>query len=155
MGLQLIRDAVPKDAEILSDLAMRSKAYWGYSAEFMSSCKEELSVSSDNIMNADYHCCLVEKKFSVIGFYSLENLSISVVELEALFVEPCHIGTGVGKVLIDHAIERAKKIGANTMIIQADPNAKSFYLKAGAKLTGELASLSIPGRLLPTFEIEL
>ena len=155
MKTQLIREAVPKEAEILSDLAIRSKAYWGYSAEFMSACKEELSVSSDNIVNADYYCFLVEKEFCVIGFYSLESLSTSVVELEALFVEPCHIGTGIGKVLINHAIERAKKIGANTMIIQADPNAKSFYLKAGAKLTGEQASLSIPERLLPTFEIEL
>lgn len=41
------------------------------------------------------------------------------------------------------------------MTIKCDPNAAGFYPAAGAKLVGERASGSIPGRDLPLFEIDL
>lgn len=41
------------------------------------------------------------------------------------------------------------------MLIQSDPNAKSFYLKVGGQLIGERKSASILGRYLPVFKIDL
>jgi hypothetical protein len=45
-----IRQAIFGEGQLLSDLAFRSKAYWGYSSEFMEACQAELTVSeSDSI----------------------------------------------------------------------------------------------------------
>jgi hypothetical protein len=38
----VIREAVSSEAALLSALAMRSKAYWGYSSDFMEKCRAEL-----------------------------------------------------------------------------------------------------------------
>ena len=42
-----IRNAVVSEAKLLSDLAMRSKAYWGYSKEFMEKCRAEFVCAAD------------------------------------------------------------------------------------------------------------
>jgi len=150
-----IRDAEPHEADVLSELAMCSKAYWGYSAEFMSACQNELSVSSDKLNNTKFHYRVAEVGGEIVGFYALEYLSESVFELEALFVEPQHIGSGIGKALINHAKEQAATLGGSTLIIQGDPHAGKFYRAAGGRLTGKQESASIPGRFLPTFSISL
>jgi hypothetical protein len=41
----VIRFATPDEAELLTSLAMRSKASWGYSAEFMEACRAELTIT--------------------------------------------------------------------------------------------------------------
>ena len=40
-------------------------------------------------------------------------------------------------------------------MIQGDPNAADFYRAAGAVQVGERASASVPGRVLPLFELAL
>lgn len=151
----MIRNAKPDEAAALSDLAMRSKAYWGYSVEFMEACREELSVSPGNIEKSKFHYVVAERQGEIVGYYALERLSATAFELEALFVEPAHIGSGVGRALITHAKRHAAGAGGRTLIIQGDPNAARFYRAAGGVLTGERESASIPGRFLPTFEIRL
>ena len=91
----------------------------------------------------------------MVGFYELEGLSGDEIELGALFVDPNHIGTGVGKVLIEKAKNHAVNLGARKLNIQGDPNAEKFYRAAGGIPTGSKESESIPGRLLPTFQISL
>ncbi|CAB1063545.1 Acetyltransferase, GNAT family [Olavius sp. associated proteobacterium Delta 1] len=95
-----IRNAVPDEAGLLTDLALRSKAYWGYSDEFMEACREELSVPAINIASSRMHYSVAEHHCNIVGFYAIERLSGSEFELNALFVEPRHIGSGVGRALI-------------------------------------------------------
>ncbi|CAH8245865.1 hypothetical protein WJ0W_003100 [Paenibacillus melissococcoides] len=45
----LIRKAKPDEAGYLSGLAFRSKAYWGYSHDFMEACRDSLTVSPERI----------------------------------------------------------------------------------------------------------
>lgn len=151
----IIRDAVPDDAAYLSLLAIRSKAHWGYSAEFMDACVDELSVSPGHIENCDFHYVVAVVNTQAAGFYALEGLSGDEIELGALFVDPDHIGTGVGKTLVESAKLHAVNLGARKLNIQGDPNAEKFYRAAGAELTGSKESDSIPGRFLPTFQISL
>ena len=91
----------------------------------------------------------------LVGFYTLENLADTRIELGALFVEPKYIGQGIGKQLMDRAKIHATQLGAHTMTIQGDPHALEFYHVAGASIIGELESGSIPGRFLPLLEIPL
>jgi len=149
----VIRNARRNEASELSGLAMRSKAYWGYSREFMDACREELSVPQGHLENDRFCYVVAEHHGVIVGYYALERLSAAEFELEALFVEPRHIGSGIGRALITHAKKRAETAGGHTLVIQGDPNAENFYRAAGGKLTGRRESASIPGRFLPIFEI--
>jgi len=77
------------------------------------------------------------------------------LDLEKLFVEPQWLGTGVGRALMAHAIDEARRRGAKRLTILADPYAAGFYERNGARLLGEAPSDAIPGRSLPLYEIRL
>ena len=77
------------------------------------------------------------------------------LDLEKLFVEPQWLGTGVGRALMAHAIDEARRRGAKRLTILADPNAAGFYERYGARLLGEAPSNDIPGRSLPLYEVRL
>ena len=150
-----IRQAEKSDAEAFSRLAFRSKAYWGYSSEFMQAAKAELTVSAEDIESkSNYYYSAIFGK-DITGFYVLERLTNEIFELGAMFVEPDSIGKGVGKAMMNHAKARATSLGATSITIQSDPNAKAFYISSGGVVTGESPSESIPGRYLPTLEISL
>lgn len=151
----IIRKAKPQEAKSLSELAMRSKAYWGYSGEFMEACRDELTVTSESIESNDLYYVVAEREAKLLGYYAVSKCNETECELEALFVEPVDIGTGVGKALMDHAKRTAVTLGGKVLIVQGDPNAEKFYRAAGGKLIGARESCSIPGRNLPLFEIEL
>lgn len=150
-----IREAFPDEACLLSDLALLSKAHWGYSQDFLDSCRSELTVDPAQIGSDSYQCFAAVQAGVIIGFYALKRLSEDDYELEALFVAPEHIGTGIGRALITHAKHTLSQRGAARLIIQGDPNATLFYVAAGGRKIGARESGSIPGRHLPLFEIEI
>ena len=148
-----IRQALRSEAEHLSELTFRSKSHWGYSDQFMQACLEELTIDECYIENNPIF--LIEDARNIIGFYSLEHISDSEVELSFLFVEPAFIGKGYGRKLMMHAQEEARHLGYSKMIIQGDPNAERFYRSAGGLLVGTRKSVSFPNRELPIFHINL
>ena len=150
-----IRGARPVESGLLSELAVRSKGHWGYSPEFLASCRDELVVDPSRLRDGDYRYYVADRDDTVVGFYAVQIVSDEICELEALFVEPKHIGSGVGRALIEHAKSTASGLGAARLIVQGDPNADRFYRAAGGRQVGERESDSIPGRLLPLFEIDL
>jgi GNAT superfamily N-acetyltransferase len=150
-----VRAIRPHEAAEISSLAMRSKAHWGYSDEFMTACRAELTYSESQIDSDRYEFYVCEAEGRIAGFYALEILGPTDVELEALFVEPEFIGHGFGRILIEHAKVRAVALGIRQLIIQGDPNAQSFYEAAGGVRDGQRESGSIPGRFLPIFRVDL
>lgn len=150
-----IRKASIEEVHLLSDIALKSKAFWGYSSEFITACKEELIVTQEKIESKAFSYWVYEHKNDILGFYAIEKISSEAAELEALFVSPESIGKGIGKSLMDHAISLARSGGATSLRIHSDPNAKEFYLAAGASIVGEEESSSIKGRYLPLLSIEL
>ncbi len=150
-----IRAATGADADILTSLAFRSKASWGYSLEFMAACKDELTYTSAMIEAPDYQFYVFEINGRLAGFYALELYGNETAELDALFVLPDKIGTGIGKAMIRHCRSIAARLGIREIVIQGDPNAEAFYLSVGAQACGYRESQSIPGRQLPVFTIKL
>jgi GNAT superfamily N-acetyltransferase len=150
-----IRHAAPEEATELSDLAIRSKAYWGYSRDFLDACRSELTIAPEQFLDSNFECFVAVGDDSILGFYSLDTVSSAEYELDALFVEPDQIGRGIGRMLVNHAIGVLSRKGAETLVIQGDPHAADFYLAIGAHETGERESESIPGRYLPLFEIDV
>jgi predicted N-acetyltransferase YhbS len=145
----VIRPGRVDEARALSDLALRSKASWGYSSELVASFREELTLSEHDIERV----LVVEVEGKVVGFYSLQPLSASRVELGHLFVEPALRRRGLGQLMIADALRRAGTQGFSALEIQGDPNAEPFYTRVGATRIGERESDSVQGRMLPLFEI--
>lgn len=148
-----IRGAVVADLPSLADLALRSKAHWGYAPELLDAMREELSWDEDDLAGMCFR--VGEAQGTLVGFSAVESLGAGSAELEALFVSPVHIGTGAGRALMDDARSQALRLDCRRLLIQSDPFAERFYLAAGARRTGERASASIPGRMLPMLELDL
>ena len=150
-----IEPAAPGDAVHLGDLALRSKALWGYTADFLDACRDELSVDPDRIADGTLVAFVARLGDRIAGFYSMEALDPERFELEALFVEPAMTGRGIGRALLAHALEATGAAGAGTLVVQSDPHAEPFYLAAGGRPAGRRASGSVPGRSLPVIEFRL
>ena len=147
-----IRPARPEEHEDISALALRSKGHWGYSAEFLESCRAELTYGVADCGSGRMWVAEIEGK--VIGFCLLQGEPPSG-ELTALFVDPSAIGTGCGKLLLRHVLREAAERGFTRVHLDADPEAAPFYLHFGAVRLGSTPSGSIPGRLLPHLEFRL
>ncbi len=131
---------------MLSALALRSKGHWGYDEEFLAACRDELTIPPDEVLAR--RTTVAELDGSVVGMYTIDGAP-PVAELGQMFVDPEHIGRGVGRALWTHAVGRARAEGIHTLTIDADPFAEAFYLAMGATRTGSVPSGSIPGRVLP------
>jgi len=147
------RRARPADASILSALALRSKAHWGYDAGFLAACRDDLTLSADDVATSMVYVC--DGVNDPLGFYRLVLQDDGVAELDALFVEPAAMGQGVGKRLWGHAVAAAAKLGCSEIVLQSDPQAEGFYLAMGAQRAGESESTVMPGRMLPLMRFRL
>jgi GNAT superfamily N-acetyltransferase len=141
-----VRAAREDEAAMLTEIAVRSKAHWGYDADFMRDALEDLTVSSEYIRANTVYVAEVGKK--VAAFYSLK-VDGEEIELHNLFAEPQFIGTGLGKLLWHHAAGKARMLGFTRMLIVSEPFAEGFYLAMGAVRIGEFESPIRTGRWLP------
>ncbi|GGE60964.1 GNAT family N-acetyltransferase [Priestia taiwanensis] len=146
----IIRSAIHSDCEILSKIAYQSKAYWGYSEEFLTQCKNDLTITKEYIDRNLVYVMEVDNK--LIAFYSF---SLQETKLEALFISPSYIGQGLGRKLWSHALQQAKQLQLNEFTIDSDPYAEEFYLKMGAKRVGEIQSTVFPERYLPLMSVHV
>ena len=149
-----IRQARPEECGALTEIAMRSKAHWGYSTEFMANVRADLEVRPEKFVPG-FHVYVLETDNEMIGFYSLRPENTESVILEDLFIEPKHIGCGYGKLLWEHSIAVAQLLGYRKLTLISDPYAESFYAHLGAARIGETESNALAGRMLPVMEYVL
>ncbi len=57
-----LRAARPDEAEALSGLTMRSKAYWGYDEEFLAACRNDLWLRRSEVVAPDLDHTLREDR---------------------------------------------------------------------------------------------
>jgi GNAT superfamily N-acetyltransferase len=148
--LATFRRASPDAADELTALTLASKAHWGYDAVFMEVARASLTVTPEYLEAHD--CWIAEVDGKTVGWFSLVAIADGFL-LDNFFLLPASIGSGVGRLMWDQAVDRAKALGAKRMTLEADPNAAGFYERMGARLTGS-AKAPDTGRELPTYEIE-
>lgn len=147
-----IRRATTEDAATLTRIAHDAKRHWGYPEHWLQHWQDDLTISPEFISTNDVF--VSETADGVIGFYAL-IVRDQKAELDHMWVTPAQIGTGVGKSLFLHAMDRAAAAKITSVEILSDPNAESFYRKMGAHRTGEETS-EIDGvpRVLPRLVVE-
>ncbi len=145
-----IRRARPEEAEVLTELAIRSKGHWGYDTAVLAACRAELTFTADDLTRAVTF--VADGPGGPVGFYRLLVRDDGICELDDLFVDPTAIGSGVGKRLWAHTVAQAAAAGCMEITIQSDPFAEGFYQAMGAKRIGESESGSVPGRMLPVLK---
>ena len=123
-----IRPARLEEAQLLSELALRSKAHWGYDDAFLDACRPVLMVEASSIESGWVY--VVEIAECSAGFYSLKPLE-DAIDLDMLFVDPWAIGQGCGARLFAHACAMAQRLGGTRLIVESDPNAEAFYVRMG------------------------
>ena len=140
------------DAQELTEIALKSKSFWGYSNELLESWRNDLTVTSKMISNCAIFKFLIDDH--IAGFYILNPPKEKSIELEMLFVLPKFIGKGIGKQLLQHSFENALKLNVNSMTLLADPNAVPFYESRGFYKIDKKES-TIPGRFLSVLKKDL
>ncbi len=153
MSGPILRRARPEDAAELTALTIRSKAYWGYSQEFMQKALLYLNVSIEQIETE--HVYLIERGGRIAGYYQMHERSPGVMWLESLFVLPEEMGRGFGAQLMHHAIDLAQSLGYQRMEWESDPHAEAFYVRFGAVTFAQRESGIQKGRMLPQMRLEL
>ena len=135
-----------------SALCLRSKAHWGYDAAFIEACRDELSLTPEDLVEGLVVAARAAGR--ILGVAQLCR-SGSGWELEKLFVDPPAMGGGVGRALFDWAVAKVAHLGGTRIAIAADPDAAPFYRRLGATDAGRISSGSIPGRSLPLLHYDI
>lgn len=148
----VLRAAAPTDAAQISQVAFRSKAHWGYDADFMAACREGLAVHPDDCDGERLVVAAAGEQ--IVGYYRLDGTP-PTGELADLFVDPPCIGRGVGALLYGDALRRSCDLGFRELTIDSDPHAEDFYRHMGAVRIGDVPSTAIPGRSLPQLRVRV
>lgn len=148
-----VRPARRGEAASLTAICLRSKAHWGYDAEFMRLSTPAITVDEAAIEQG--HVLVgCDASGGTVGLVRVQPDG-ETAELGLMFVDPPAIGTGAGRTLFEAAIALARRLGAKRMVILADPNAAPFYERMGARFLRNAPSDAIPGRTLPFYEYDL
>lgn len=147
-----IRKALTENAEALTALALEAKRYWGYPEHWINHWQSDLTINPEYVSNNEVF--VAEDDGKIVGFYAL-TFAEGKAELDHLWVSPERIGSGVGKELFVHAMQKAAGEDAASVEIVSDPNAEGFYRKMGAYRVGETTS-EIDGqpRVLPRLAVD-
>ncbi len=158
----MIRSAKSNEADVLTGISFASKRYWNYPEEYFEVWRNELTIHSDYIVENDVF--VFEDKSTIIGYYSIVELKDTIeiagitidkgFWLEHMFIEPQHIGHGIGTLLFKHLRQRCITRGITKLKILADPNARGFYEKMGCIYMREYPS-TIKNRTTPLLHFQL
>ncbi len=149
MSYKILR-AQPADADQLKAIAVAAKAHWGYTPEWMAQWAQLFQIEGEHLIKHEAYK-LVHND-AIVGWYVI-ILRQPTALLDDLWVEPALIGKGLGRLLFEHAQQRAAQLGAQRIEIEAEPYAIGFYEHMGATTVGEIESSM--GRKLPIMEIKL
>ncbi|WOJ97680.1 GNAT family N-acetyltransferase [Congregibacter brevis] len=143
-----LRNAKISESEELSEIAREAKSYWGYSASDLAKWEAELQISESSI--AEQLTFAVQMGCDLAGLFQLKS-DENEIDLEHFWVKPSFIGKGVGKTMLQHALQIASSLGASEIHIDADPNAEGFYTSRGAVRVAEVLApiASQPTRVRP------
>ncbi len=126
-----VRRAVPADTAALRTLMATSNGYERPAARAMIVAFAE----TWSVPDGPHAVWLAEAGGAVAGFYALIPHGADQ-ELDLFFTANAAQGTGLGRRLFAHMAERARALGASSVVISSNPEATGFYRRMGAVEVG-------------------
>lgn len=148
----LIRPALAQEAAAISALCLRSKAHWGYDADFLEKCRDALTLTPAQVPACPTAVAELDGAIRGVARVAFDAQTAS---LELFFVDAGWIGRGIGTTLFGWVTETARGLGATRLDIESDPGAVPFYVRMGACQIGTVPSSVIANRVLPRLELRL
>jgi GNAT superfamily N-acetyltransferase len=125
----LIRDALVAEQPSLTELQRRASLHWEAYREQLRAHPDAVELPVEQI--EDGLVRVAELGADVVGFASLLQPASGACELDGLFVEPAHMGAGIGRALVEDAKRIARERGATRIEVVANPEAVAFYHRVG------------------------
>ncbi|MCC9044146.1 GNAT family N-acetyltransferase [Myroides sp. M-43] len=137
------------DSQLLTDTALISKKYWGYSEEYLLKWTDDLTITAINFRNGELVKCFLDNEY--IGFFELRDKR-AYVRLEHFWLLPEYINKGYGSIIISAIKVKAKEKGYKYIEVYAEPNANLFYEKMGGELIKQILT-NVPGRMMNIYHL--
>lgn len=143
------QNATPADCNLLTNTALGSKRYWGYSEDYIATWADELTITDINFRRAELVKCFLDNQY--IGFFELCDKG-PYVRLEHFWLLPEFINKGYGREIISYIKSIAKDKGYKYIEVYAEPNANLFYEKVGAVCVKQILT-NVPGRMMKIYHL--
>jgi N-acetylglutamate synthase-like GNAT family acetyltransferase len=142
MTVVSIRHAVSADAGVLGDVYRRSSLSNQGDRAALLSHPEALEFSALAVKEHRVRVAVIDDR--IVGFVTLLATGQSG-ELEDLFVDPDWMLHGIGRTLVQDAVESAREQGLTRVEVTANPHALGFYEKVGFVRNGMTRTPFGPG----------
>src|SRR5262249_3197504 len=131
LGLEAVSIRSPVDAErrALEELQFRASIHSTRYADVLRANPDAIEVPPRQFEQGLVR--VAEDGDGIVGFAVLLPPVDGACELDALFIELDRMRTGIGRLLIDDAVARARGLGANRIEVVADPDDVDFYERVG------------------------
>ena len=142
MTVASIRHAVSADAGVLGDVYRRSSLSNEGDRAALLSHPEALEFSALAVKEHRVRVAVIDER--IVGFVTLLATG-QTGELEDLFVDPDWMLHGIGRTLVQDAVETAREQGLTRVEVTANPHALGFYEKVGFVRNGMTRTPFGPG----------
>jgi N-acetylglutamate synthase-like GNAT family acetyltransferase len=149
MSAYTVREAKPEEQRELTRLVVRATMKAGHDEAFIDRSMPSLTVSLPMI--SGHHVWVAQDASDeVVGVVSVTPTMLQgVALLSMIFVDPPHWKRGIGRVLFEKAVARAKEMKAGSLFIYSEPTAEEFYKRMGSIRIGEGPYVLSPDVVFP------
>jgi GNAT superfamily N-acetyltransferase len=147
----VVAPARPWQARRLTEIAFEAKRHWGYPEAWIRLWWDELVVEPQYLREQAAHVAMRAER--IVGWIGASPVS-GHWGLDHMWVEPAHMGLGVGAALLARVRVDLTARGVRSLAIVSDPNAGGFYERQGALRIGDAASAPA-GRRIPVYTLAL
>jgi GNAT superfamily N-acetyltransferase len=139
----VIRPARLDEREDLIELQREASLMWEEDRAALIAEPDAIDLPAGQI--AESHVFVFEEAGLVLGFGVVLPRDDGEAELDGLFVDPDAWGHGIGRRLVEHALQLARQRGCLALNLVANKRALGFYLKCGFQALGEVETRFSPG----------
>jgi predicted N-acetyltransferase YhbS len=144
-----VREARPEEQRELTRLCVRATLQAGYDDAFIDCAMPALTVTLPAI-KADCVRVAQDSAGNIVGIVSVMPSPLQgIAMLHHMFVDPACWKRGIGRMLFQAAVVRARALKTGAITITAEPSAEGFYQRMGAVRIGEQAFFFSPDIVLP------
>lgn len=134
MTVMSIRPARTDEQKMLESLQRRASLNNPGDRDALLANPDAIAVAIEQIAEG---CVFVaDREGTVVGFAAVIQRPDGGAELDALFVEPHLWKQGIGRGLVDHIADVARKRAASFLHVVGNPHAEGFYTSCGFRVAG-------------------